>query len=192
MNPTQTLAFLCILLGIAVLCIVTILSHERVRREILNGAKVYRDHALADLALCYEAQARAVSYTNHQEAMRALEQIALDATRERREFSMLQAAAGSTVAFQSITKNGGAVVFTPSAAVYLKENLPLKRRLEKVYPVNGLVCGPLVIAELRAVAGLLGLHTLPRAEQWEAIVLRPEDFSIAPKSQGLRMWFKVG
>jgi len=53
------------------------------------------------------------------------------------------------------------------------------------------VCGPLVAAELRAAAGLLGLQTLPRAEEWDCLVLGPEDYSIAPKT-GARLKLKLG
>ncbi len=183
LNPTEAVAFACILLAMAGLAATITLSNERVRRAIEQARKAYLESALLDLAMRREQTGREISFTAQAEAIRALEQIALDAGGQRRELASLSLSQTEGVpAIVALTKDGYTILFTPSASFWLAANPGVKRRLSTAYPVNGLVSHPFVIEELCAVARFLGMQVVPRTQAWDMVVLSPEDYSIAPVS----------
>lgn len=182
MNAPESLLVICILLAIVALGVVISIGNERVRRATLQLRDVAREYALADLAMRRERAREAFVFQSAADVLRALEQIALDAAKERVELASVSAAPGPTAALVAQRKDGGgAAVFTPSADVYLKANPADRRRVQKQHAIDGLASNPFVIEELTALARTQGVTALPRARQWSLLLLGPEDYSILPK-----------
>lgn len=188
-DPAEYILAICILLAIVALGAVITASNERVRQATLEVRDVAHDYALADLAIRRDQARRSFNFGNHEECLQALEQIAFDAAKKRREFTSTAVAPGAVPALVGTSRAGETYVFTPSAKTYLSSHpVPWRRTVER-YSIDGLSSSPFVVEELEAVARWHGLSALPRTENWSLLVLPPEDYSLLPK-RGLLGWLR--
>ena len=151
-DPVELTLTIGIFVAILALGAVITIGNERVRRATLQVREVAHEYALADLAMRREQARRSISFANQAECLQALEQIALDASKERHEMTSITVAPSSVAAMVVSTRNGSLCIFTPSAEMFFKANPAYARRAVEEYAVNGLTSHPFVVAELEAVA----------------------------------------
>lgn len=180
-DPAELILAVCILLAILTLGLVITIGNERVRRATLQVRQVAHEYALADLAMRREHVRQTISFADEGECLQALEQIALDASKERQNLTSVSFAPGAVAALVCKTRTGAVCVFTPSTEAFLKSNPAYARRGLQHFVINGLTSQPFVIQELEAVARWHGLSALPRTEEWSLLALPSEDYNLLPK-----------
>jgi hypothetical protein len=189
-DPVELTLAISIFIAILALGAVIAIGNERVRRATLQVREVAHEYALADLAMRREQARRSISFATQAECVQALEQIALDASKERHEMTNITVAPGSVAALVASTRNGSLCILTPSAETFLTANPAYARRAVEQYAVNGLTSNPFVIAELEAIARWHGITALPRTEEWSLLVVPSEDYSLLAR-RGLSRFLRL-